>query len=158
MKKKMRTKKKEGNEFSLMKFVQMARVGFRDCHTRWFSKKKIRTWSCYVCMFLVLSLLSLKNTNILYFSEKSPLWLLLPLCFRTSVLATNPVQLCQSFLLTYFYNTLQQNDSKMRQCIYIKRECCCISIIVIDLINVIGPGPHSHNALFWSDFDDLSGV
>ena len=48
-KKKMQTKKKEGNEFSLMKFVQMARVGFRNCHTRWFSKKKILGPVMYIC-------------------------------------------------------------------------------------------------------------
>ena len=48
-KKKMQTKKKEGNEFSLMKFVQMARIGFRNCHTRWFSKKKILGPVMYIC-------------------------------------------------------------------------------------------------------------
>ena len=80
----------------------------------------------------------------------------------TNVAGILEAEICvaENMRAVLMYN--QQNDFKMRQCIYIKREllfqCCCISIIVIDLINFIGPGPHSHNAPFWSDFDDLSGV
>ena len=148
-KKKMQTKKKEGNEFSLMKFVQMARVGFRNCHTRWFSKKKILGPVMYICSQFCPSFLQ-KTPTFCISQKKVPYGFFFHLAFG---LRSQPQILsnCANlfYLLTYFYNTLQQNDSKMRQCIYIKREllfqCSCISIIVIFLINFIGP-PLAHTA------------
>ena len=80
-KKKMLTKKKEGNEFSLMKFVQMARIGFRNCHTRWFSKKKILGPVMYICSQFCPSFLQ-KTPTFCISQKKVPYGFFFHLAFR----------------------------------------------------------------------------